>query len=109
MLYRFVNDTLAIKLCRSNRPDARFAEDAIIADAVHALDRWHQLWAGLRDEAKKRGQWDDLGFFKNGDQYEAATRLLLSNEARPVLRQVLAADADRLALLQSLNSRTIVA
>lgn len=108
VLYRFVNDTLSIKLCRSNRSAATLAEDAIITDVVHALDRWHRLWADLRNEAKQRGQWDDLGFFKNGDQYEAATRLLLSDEAQPILPQLLAADADRLVLLQRLNSRTSV-
>lgn len=105
MLYRYVNDVLATKLCRGIEVD-NMPEDSLVADATQALDRWHRLWSELRDNAKQNIQWDELGFFKNGDQYEAATRLLLSGEARPVLSQLLAADTDRLVLLQRLNDQT---
>lgn len=104
MLYRFVNDLLATKLCRGIELD-NMSDDGLVTDAAQALDRWHRLWSELRDNAKQNAQWDELGFFKNGDQYEAATRLLLSVEARPVLRQLLAADTDRLVLLQRLNDQ----
>lgn len=105
MLYRYVNDILTMKICRDHGSGMRSENDVLTTEAIHALDRWHQLWSELRDNAKQDGHWDELGFFKNGDQYEAATRLLLSHQAKPVIKQLLAADTDRLSLLQRLNNR----
>ena len=76
---------------------------AVVLDLYAALDCWHRQWSMLRDSAMKRNEWDWVGFFKNGDQYEAATRLLLSEKAEPLIPALWPVDANRLELLRSFN------
>jgi hypothetical protein len=75
----------------------------VTSDIRIALNRWFEEWTQLHKLALSSGEWDALGFYKNGDQYAYATLLLLSSKARPHLRRLLRPNADRLRLLQELN------
>jgi hypothetical protein len=71
-------------------------------DLNRALNNWHGLWAHLKSEALQSQSWEGLGFYKHGDQYEYAIRLLLSERARPYLRDLLRVNSDRLEKLKAL-------
>jgi len=75
----------------------------ITSDIRIALNTWFEEWTKLHKLTLSNGEWDALGFYKNGDQYAYATLLLLSSKARPHLRDLLRPSADRLRLLQGLN------
>jgi hypothetical protein len=104
VLYRFANAALTVQLSRSPSAEEGYHSYSIItSDTRIALNRWFEEWTGLHKRALSRGEWDALGFYKNGDQYAYATLLLLSSKARPHLRRLLRPNADRLELLQELN------
>lgn len=102
-MYRYVNDALGLQLCRSTQvgqQDNPFC--IIIRDISSALNVWHRVWSNL----KLGKDWEDCGFWKNGDQYETAIRLLLSQNARPELHKLLGAGVNRLDALKAFNART---
>ena len=101
MLYRFTNDTLTLCACG---PASKDDIQAGTTNIRHALDRWHKLWKLLKAQAQDQGLWESFGFWKNGDQYETATRLLLSKPAEPQLARLLASHVDRLDLLKQLTT-----
>lgn len=98
VLYRYTSDALTIQLCRQGS-DMR---SGIYEDITAALNHWHHHWSRLKRKATEDAIWDRLGFFKNGDQYEAAIRLLLSEKARPHLRDLLRGRVDRLDRLKQI-------
>jgi hypothetical protein len=69
-----------------------------------ALINWHRLWAHLKSEAIESLSWEGLGFYKYGDQFEYAIRLLVSARARPYLRGLLQVNCDRLERLKAIQS-----
>jgi len=104
VLYRFANAALTVQLSRSSSTEEeQHPFNTITSDIRIALNRWFEEWTTLHKNALFRGEWDALGFYKNGDQYAYATLLLLSSKARPRLRSLLRPNADRLELLQELN------
>lgn len=101
-MYRYVNDVLVLQLCHPGRPSGRsHLHRELRRNAVTALDIWHGLWSDLKNSK----EWEDHGFWRNGDQYEMAIRLLLSENARPELHTLLRADVNRLDFLKALNAR----
>lgn len=72
------------------------------ADLMAAVNVWHSHWARLKDDAIQQHVWEGYGFWRNGDQYEAAIRLLLSERAKPHLRSLLGGQVRRLDLLKRL-------
>jgi len=104
VLYRYANAALTVQLSRSRSTDeVQHPYGTITSDIRIALNRWFEEWTRLHKIALSRGEWDALGFYKNGDQYAYATLLLLSLKARPHLRHLLRPNADRLKMLQELN------
>lgn len=104
VLYRYASATLTVQLSRSqSAEELQHPYGVITSDMRFALNRWFEEWTKLHKLALSRGEWDALGFYKNGDQYAYATLLLLSSKARPHLRHLLRPNADRLRLLQELN------
>ena len=105
MLYRYANAALTVQLSRSQATEElQHPYSTITSDTRIALNRWFEEWTKLHKLALSKGDWDALGFCKNGDQYAYATLLLLSTKARPHLRHLLRPNADRLRLLQGLNT-----
>ena len=104
VIYRFVNAVLSVQVTRSS-----FSEEAqrpcstIDSDIRTAMSLWLKEWTRLHETAVSKGEWDALGFYRNGDQYAYATLFLLSSKARPHLRQLLRPNKDRLSRLQELN------
>lgn len=97
-----MNDILVLQLCQPTDPGRqRSLLRDILGDAITALNVWHRLWSILKHE----GEWEAYGFWKNGDQYELAIRLLLSENARPELQKLLGAHVNRLDALKDLNAR----
>ncbi|GAB7336267.1 hypothetical protein MBLNU13_g09023t2 [Cladosporium sp. NU13] len=104
MLYRYANVALTVQLSRSQSADeVQHPCSTITLDIRMALNRWFDEWTKLHKHTLSTGEWDTLGFYKNGDQYAYATLLLLSSKAKPHLRHLLRPNADRLRLLQELN------
>lgn len=104
MLYRYANAALTVQLSRpQSNEEMQHPYSTITSDIRVALNRWFEEWAKLHKLTLSTGEWDALGFYKNGDQYAYATLLLLSSKARPHLRHLLRPNADRLRLLQELN------
>lgn len=99
VVYRFVNDALVLNLCRFDSPSV---EQPHIDTINRVLDRWHQQWAALKNDAVRRKCWDSFGFWCNGDQYEAAIRVLVSEKVQPFLKAVLKGNVNRLKLLRKL-------
>jgi hypothetical protein len=69
------------------------------------LDCWHRHWDRVQSNATESNIWNGFGFWKHGDQYEYAIRLLLSARSRPYLGNLLESGAPRLERLKTLNSR----
>ena len=59
----------------------------------------------LHSNATESDVLNGFGFWKHGDQYEHAIRLLLSERSRPHLDGLLEIGAPRLERLKALNSR----
>lgn len=95
MLYRLVNDLLSLHLTIPSATADSQPLQPLLNDANSALDTWHTLWSSLRAKAMAAGKWEDHGFFKNGDQYEAVIRLMLSTEARSHLRELMVVGESR--------------
>ncbi|PPJ51553.1 hypothetical protein CBER1_08651 [Cercospora berteroae] len=91
MLYRYTSDVLSLSLCRAFSSES----EALTTDIRHALDTWQKCWKHLKTHAQQQNQWDDMGFWRNGDQYEIATRLLLTQSGEPELRLLLGSHAVR--------------
>lgn len=106
VLYRYANESMVLELCRWGKVKADYPHTESAREIQFALDRWHQWWAQLREKAISNNSWEALGFFKNGDQYEAALRLLLSSKAAPHISKLLDWNVNRLELLQKLNRAT---
>lgn len=100
MLYRYVSDLLQLALSRQVLTP--FA--SMMAEAMRALDAWHERWEAAREAAEAGGVWENMGFYKNGNQYEAVVRLLLSESARPHLTSLMKSNVDRLELMKKLIS-----
>jgi len=97
VLYRFANAALTVQLSRSpSTEELQHPYSTITSDIRVASNRWFEVWTKLHKTAVSQGEWDALGFYKNGDQYAYATLLLLSSKARPHLRHLLRPNADRL-------------
>ena len=105
MLYRFASDALAIQLWRSEESRDKLPFPEIGCDLMLALDCWHRHWELLQSNATESDIWNGFGFWKYGDQYEYAIRLLLSERARPHLSNLLEIEAPRLERLKGLNPR----
>lgn len=105
MLYRFASDALAIQLWRSDEPEGGLPFPEIGSDLMVALDCWHRHWEQLHSNATESDIWNGFGFWKHGDQYEYAIRLLLSERSRPHLDSLLEIGAARLERLKALNAR----
>lgn len=105
MLYRFASDALTIQLGRLDGPENKLPFPNIGSDLVLALDCWHQHWERLQSNATDSDIWNGFGFWKYGDQYEYAIRLLLSERARPHFSNLLEIGAPRLERLKGLNPR----
>lgn len=102
-MYRHVNDVLVLQLCQpAGHALQHNPFQQLLHKALTALNVWHQVWSALRHER----DWDEHGFWKNGDQYELAIRLLLSDNARPELHKLLGTDVNRLDGLKELNVKT---
>lgn len=105
MLYRYANAALTVQLSRSqSTEELQPPYSTITSDIRIALNRWFEEWTKLHKLALSKGDWDALGFYKNGDQYAYATLLLLSTKVRPHLHHLLRPNADRLRLLQELHT-----
>lgn len=102
VLYRLANDILTVQLCHDAGYINHLLHDNFRSEIRAALDSWHVQWIRLRAEAIESSSWDNLGFWKHGDQYEHALHLLLSETARPHLDHLLEMDVGRLERLKSL-------
>jgi len=105
VLYRFASDALAIQLWRCDALEGELPFSEIDSDLLLALDCWHRHWEQLQSNATESDIWNGFGFWKHGDQYEYAIRLLLSGRSRPYLSKLLEVGAPRLERLKTLNSR----
>ena len=105
VLYRFASDALAIQLWRTDGSEGELPFHEIGSDLTLALDCWHQHWEQLHSNATESDILNGFGFWKHGDQYEYAIRLLLSERSRPHLDNLLEIGAPRLERLKALNSR----
>ncbi|CAK1367706.1 uncharacterized protein RHO25_013063 [Cercospora beticola] len=101
MLYRYTSDVLSLSLCRAFSSES----EAFTTDIRYALDTWHKCWKHLKTHAQQQNQWDGMGFWRNGDQYETAIRLLLTQSGDPELRLLLGSHVDRLDLLKRLTMK----
>ena len=105
MLYRFASDVLTVGLWRSDARNDELPFTEIGPELMLALDCWHQHWERLQHSATESDIWNGFGFWKHGDQYEYAIRLLLSGRSRAHLDSLLEVGAPRLERLKALNSR----
>jgi hypothetical protein len=103
VLYRFASDALTVQQWRSDARSGELLYSDMGSDLLLALDCWHRHWERLQSSATESDIWNGFGFWKHGDQYEYAIRLLLSGRSRPHLSDLLAVGAPRLERLKALN------
>lgn len=102
VIYRLVNDELISQAWRHVISSLQCTNTKRF---VKVLDKWHAAWARSKQSAIASTEWNSLGFWKNGDQYELAIRQLLFEATRPGIESFLAYDVDRLELLKTAFKR----